>query len=102
MPRGLGNPVHVCTNHVAPLTCQRRCLGVELDGLAELKSMTHDGCAVCQSAANLRPFKTLRRCHHLGCYGRFHPVSVDELNLGEWIAFYRQRLRRAVSLVFRR
>jgi len=95
---GLGNPVRVCTNHVAPLGCERRCLGVEFDGLAELNAMTHDGCAVCQAAPGLRGFRILRKCHHLGCYGRFHPDSVDDLNLGEWVAFYREWLRRVVRL----
>jgi hypothetical protein len=100
MPRGLGNPIRVCTIHVAQLSCQGRCLGAELDGLGELKSVTHDGCALCQAPEGLRPFRVLRRCHNIGCYGRFHQVSIDDLNLGEWLAFYRQRIRRITRLIF--
>jgi hypothetical protein len=97
MRRGLGNPIRVCTTHVATLNCERRCLGVELDGLAELKSATHAGCAVCRQPPRVRAPRTLRKCHHPGCYGRFHQVSIDDLNFGEWLAYY----RRVITRLFR-
>jgi hypothetical protein len=94
--RALGNPIRVCVGHVAALGCERGCLGVDLDGVGEMTSARHDGCAICHSGTGARPFRILRKCHHLGCYGRFHPVSVDDLNLGTWLAFYWQLFRRVV------
>lgn len=82
---GLGAPIRVCRDHVRVLACPERCLGVELGEYEQLKAAAHPGCAVCRLQPRARKLRVLRKCSHRGCYGRFHPVAIDDTYIDEWI-----------------
>lgn len=80
---GPGKPISVCSEHIKPLNCSNGCLGVEIDELAELKSGTHSGCAICREPSSGKPLRILRKCNHPHCYGRFHVTSFEELHIAD-------------------
>lgn len=93
---GLGKPIRVCPNHVAPLPCG--CMGVELGEPEELNSAANSGCALCRMPPRRsRPtFRTLRKCSRHGCYGRFVVSAYDDSFADEWLAVAWRRLSRVV------